>query len=54
MMLGDGKQVLVGEYEFSRWMFLPASNKTWLLVIMLGCIGGAGVYILRKAFKGRK
>ncbi len=44
----DALRVMSGEYEFGRWMFLPATNKTWLWVGSIGTIGGASVYISRK------
>ena len=49
-MYTEGMRVLSGEYEFGRWMFLESSNKTWTWVISVGAIGGAGTYLLKKAF----
>ncbi len=49
MMYQEGMRVLVGEYEFGRWMFLESSNKTWTWVICVGTIGGASAFLLKKA-----
>ncbi len=52
-MYTEGIKVLSGEYEFGRWMFLESSNKTWTWIISVGVIGGATMFLLKKAF-GRK
>jgi len=40
-----------GDLEFSRWMWLQASNKNWLLLICLAAIGGSIAYIVYKVSK---
>ena len=51
---GEGIRIFSGEYEFGRWMFLPDSNKTWLLVLSLAAIGGATVFIGKKGLDKRR
>lgn len=43
--------IMRGDYEFSKWMWLPASNKHWLLLLSLIAIGGSVSYISIKLIK---
>jgi len=45
--------IMRGDYEFDQWMFIPASSKTWLLVFILGSIGGLASLLVYKIVKLR-
>jgi len=41
----ESREIMRGDYEFDQWMFVPVSSKTWLLVFLLGLIGGCVGYL---------
>jgi len=49
----ESQEIMRGDYEFDQWMFVPVSSKTWLLVLLLGIIGGCTGFLFYKFYKGR-
>lgn len=51
MMYHNLMRLMVGEYEFSRWMLFTISNKSFLWFGCIGLIGGCAGYTVSKLVK---
>jgi len=47
----ESRRIMRGDYEFDQWMFIPVSSKTWLLVFLLGIIGGCTGWLFYRFYR---